>query len=100
MRLACAGRQKHYENLYAAFPSKPDRAAIHHRLLGHPDTLQDDMRSQCALMAHGERDATQAAGESLNWQLLLQVDSDENAGMRWAAGPAPASCISGSKRTH
>lgn len=78
-----------YETLLATFPDSADHATIHHRMLGHPDTLQDDMRLQCQLMTHGvtrpddSRIAELAKG-ALDWQLLLQIDSDEHAGMQWA----------------
>nr|HET6902083.1 YwqG family protein [Ktedonobacteraceae bacterium] len=80
--------QKKYEDLLATFPSAADHAAIHHRLLGNPDTIQDDMRLQCQLVSHGVTDtndprAAELSKGALNWQLLLQVDSDEHAGMQW-----------------
>lgn len=62
------------------------------QLLGFPYTLQDDMRVQCQLASHGismdqagsdPRTATLSAGAA-NWQLLLQLDSEPQAGMRWA----------------
>ena len=67
----------------------PDQAAIHHRMLGYADTLQDDMRLQCQLMTHGVTSPDDPRIDELSkgasdWQLLLQVDSDEQAGMRWA----------------
>ncbi len=81
--------QKKYEQLLATFPTKADRAAIHNRLLGNPDGIQDDMRQQCQLVSHGVTDdsdprAAELAKGALEWQMLLQVDSDEHAGMRWA----------------
>src|SRR5947209_4789109 len=45
--------QQKYENLLSTFPSPADRASIHHRLLGHPDAIQDDMRQECQLASHG-----------------------------------------------
>ena len=86
-----ADEQQKYEKLLSTFPDPGDRAAIHNRLLGNPDTLQDDMRSQCQLMAHGITDpqdshAADMLKDAKNWHLLLQVDSDEHAGMRWASG--------------
>jgi uncharacterized protein YwqG len=62
-----------------------------HRMLGFPDTIQDDMRMECQLAANGiadpasepEQVAKLAAGAN-DWLLLLQVDSDESVGMRWA----------------
>jgi uncharacterized protein YwqG len=80
--------QKAYETLLSTFPNPADRAAVHHRLLGNPDTIQDDMRLECQLASHGITDMNdlRTAGVSKgakDWQLLLQVDSDEHAGMRW-----------------
>ncbi|MEO8953504.1 MAG: YwqG family protein [Ktedonobacteraceae bacterium] len=80
--------QKKYEDLLATFPSAADHAAIHHRLLGNPDTIQDDMHLQCQLVSHGVTDtddprAAELSKGALEWQLLLQVDSDEHAGMQW-----------------
>jgi uncharacterized protein YwqG len=82
--------QTRYEDFLYNFPSPQDRAAIHNRLLGHPDTIQDDMHLQCALMANGvssidDPQAATLAKTALDWQLLLQVDSDEHAGMKWAS---------------
>lgn len=65
-----------------------------HRLGGHPDLVQNEMRLLCELAAngldpgdersyeppHGDEHADRAA----DWTLLLQVDSDEAAGMMWA----------------
>ena len=96
--------QSKYEALLADYPTPDDHATIHHRLLGHPNTLQDDMRAQCQRMLEQkpgfgaelrwvQRPAPEKSGfstpgvsasDASNWRLLLQVDSDENAGMRWA----------------
>ena len=81
--------QSKYETLLADYPTPGDHAAIHHRLLGHPNTLQDDMRPQCQLMSNGVSSTSDPRAAALlndmsKWRLLLQVDSDENAGMRWA----------------
>ncbi|HEY3342232.1 MAG TPA: YwqG family protein, partial [Anaerolineae bacterium] len=79
--------QSKYETLLANYPTVNDHATIHHRLLGRPNWLQDDMRSQCQLMSHGVSSASDPRAAALmrdasKGQLLLQVDSDENAGMR------------------
>jgi len=47
------------------------------------------MRLQCQLISHGVTDTNDPQYDALaqdarNWQLLLQVDSDEQAGMHWA----------------
>ncbi len=81
--------QAQYEKLLATFPNPDDHATIHHRLLGFPDTIQDDMRVQCQLVSHGITDEEDARAATLlpeahNWQLLLQIDSDERINMRWA----------------
>ncbi len=80
--------QHQYETLLSTFPSPADHATIHHRLLGHPDTIQDDMRLQCQLTSHGVTDVNDPRAAALSqgamdWQLLLQIDSDEHAGMNW-----------------
>lgn len=82
--------QKQYEQLLSTFPNPADRAAIHDRLSGFPDTIQDDMRSQCQLVSHGVTDDNDPRARDLlkdahEWQLLFQVDSDEHAGMRWSS---------------
>ena len=81
--------QKQYETLLSNFPTPEDHAAIHHRLLGNPDTIQDDMRMQCQLASNGLTDASgpnadEQAKAAMEWHLLFQVDSDEQAGMLWA----------------
>jgi uncharacterized protein YwqG len=81
--------QEKYEQLLSTFPNPADRALPHNCLLGNPDTIQDDMRLQCQLVSHGVTDETNAHAAELSkgamdWQLLLQIDSDEHAGMRWA----------------
>lgn len=62
-----------------------------HRLLGRPDTIQDDMRMECQLAANGVADpgaaparVAQLTPGANDWILLLQIDSDESIGMQWA----------------
>ncbi len=81
--------QEKYDALLSTLRDPADHALIHHRLLGYPDTIQDDMRLQCQLVSHGVTDANdpriaELAPGAKDWQLLLQIDSDEHAGMRWA----------------
>jgi uncharacterized protein YwqG len=85
-------QQQQYEaavtHLIGQPPSPQDQ------LLGFPNTLQDDMRAQCALASHGvsmenassDPNAKSLAAQAANWRLLLQVDSDGNANMRWGDG--------------
>lgn len=83
--------QQHFETALAALTGAPGTSP-RHRLLGHPDTIQDDMRSQCQLAANGvadpsadpQRVASLLPGAN-DWRLLLQVDSDDRLGMRWGS---------------
>jgi uncharacterized protein YwqG len=79
-----------YDDFVTSLPGAADPAAPRHQLLGHPDTLQDDMHLQCALAANGIGDindprAAKLAKTAPDWQLLLQIDSDEQAEMRWGS---------------
>ena len=92
-------QQKTYEAVLATLPgadvgASGGRPAPQDQLLGYPDTLQDDMRLECQLASHGV-DVSQMAsdprakaliGGADDWTLLLQVDSDGQAGMRWGDG--------------
>jgi len=64
-----------------------------HQFLGHPNQIQGDMQLECQLVSHGlycgdpsgyqNPLLAQLEGGAKDWQLLLQVDSDDNAGMMW-----------------
>jgi len=81
--------QERYEALLARLApvgSAPPR----HRLLGFPDTLQDDMRLQCQLVSQGvtrvdDPRIEELTAGALDWRLLLQIDSDAQVGTRWAS---------------
>ncbi len=80
---------KLYSDFMTQFPSKEDRTSIHNRMLGHSDTLQDDMHLQVQLAFHGlttdkGAEAEKLKSGALDWELLLQIDTDEKAGMNWA----------------
>jgi len=80
--------QQKYETLLSTFPNPADHAALHNRLLGYPETIQDDMRLECQLASHGVTDISDPRSAELSkgatdWQLLLQIDTDERIGMRW-----------------
>lgn len=82
--------QQKYERLLSTFPDPADHAALHNRLLGNPETIQDDMRLECQLASHGVTDindprSAELSKGSMDWQLLLQIDTDERTGMRWAS---------------
>jgi uncharacterized protein YwqG len=69
-----------------------------HRLLGYPDTIQDaNMQANCQLAWHGIQyeagiedkqhpQIQQLCKHTSDWQLLLQVDTDDQTGMVWGAG--------------
>ncbi len=80
--------QKKYDSVFAAFHASDDPSAPHHRMLGFADVLQDDMREQSQLNSNGITDwdspeAKKLAQGANDWQLLLQVDTDERLGMTW-----------------
>lgn len=79
-----------YEDYRASFPTPDDYRQPHNRMFGYPDQIQDDMQLQSALVASGFRSIDDPRAKALetqkqDWLLLLQVDSDPNAGMRWAS---------------
>lgn len=88
-------QQKTYEAVLADLPGAAQQHALpQDQLLGYPDTLQDDMRLECQLASHGvdvSQLETDPKAKTLipgadDWTLLLQVDSDGQAGMRWGDG--------------
>jgi uncharacterized protein YwqG len=85
-----AEEQKAYETFLSSFPTPQGSRGIRNRMLGYADTIQDDMRLQAQLVSHGLTDSDDPKAKALlpgamDWLLLLQVDSDPNAGMRWAS---------------
>lgn len=64
-----------------------------HQLLGHPHPIQGDMQIECQLVSHGlylgdasgYRDprAADLRSGAVDWRLLLQIDSDDDAQMMW-----------------
>lgn len=67
-----------------------------HQLLGHPMPIQGDMQLECQLVSHGlycgdstgyyDPRAKALEPGARQWQLLLQIDTDEKAGMMWGDG--------------
>lgn len=65
----------------------------YHKIGGCPDPIQDDPKLEAHLVAHGlycgnptgfdEGTARGLRAGAANWELLLQIDSDEKAGMCW-----------------
>lgn len=79
-----------YEGVLSQLSTPEEKAEPRHRLLGHADTIQDDMRLQSQLISHGIVDVDDPRVEELSkkatdWRLLLQLDSDERIGMRWGS---------------
>lgn len=62
----------------------------YHQLLGHPHMIQNDMQMECQMIAEGITNAAMYQNPTdefrtaaLNWQLLLQFDTDDRANMMW-----------------
>jgi uncharacterized protein YwqG len=70
-------------------------APVCHHLMGHPQLVQGDMRAECQLAANGiyvgnptgyesPRAKELAKTAAAEWQLLLQIDTDEDGpGWMW-----------------
>jgi len=66
---------------------------VAHKLLGHAQTIQGAMELECALTTNGiytgdgrgykDRRAAKLAQSQYDWRLLLQIDTDDSAGMTW-----------------
>jgi len=64
-----------------------------HWLLGWPDQIQGDIAAECQLVSHGlnlgdasawtEPGSAELLERSDEWRLLLQIGSDDDAGMMW-----------------
>lgn len=64
-----------------------------HRLLGHPDPIQGDMQLECQLVHHGlpagnpenylDQRVEGLRATATDWQLLLQIDTDDGANIMW-----------------
>ncbi len=77
--------------IFASDPSAQER--IIHKLLGYPNQIQDDMQYTCVLISNGRKygypieehdpQRKQFEKEYDQWQLLLQIDSDDNTKMEW-----------------
>jgi uncharacterized protein YwqG len=65
-----------YEELDQQLDELYENAAPHHQLLGHPDQIQGDLPREC-------QQDTKYEGDPTDWQLLLQIDTDDEAGMIW-----------------
>jgi uncharacterized protein YwqG len=71
-------------------PSLPD---LCHRMAGYPDRLQGDLRLEAQLVSHGLYCGDSSGYDegkqrglwpgAKQWQVLLQIDSEDAAGMMW-----------------
>jgi uncharacterized protein YwqG len=82
--------QAKYDPIFEQFSKEADAQTPRHQLFGYPYTLQDDMREQCQLLTNNITSADNPrANEVLkgahDWQLLLQVDSDDDLNMHWGS---------------
>jgi uncharacterized protein YwqG len=85
-------RQDEYQNFIDSLPDEE-----HHQILGRPGRIEDlqyPMRLECQYISQGlqmsepgkpvdEAKAREVAPGAQDWKLLLQLDSDEGAGMDW-----------------
>jgi len=65
-----------------------------HKLLGHPDAIQNDMAIECAMASAGldasfrpdlkNPEQRKIAETAKDWTLMLQLDSEEKLGLQWA----------------
>jgi uncharacterized protein YwqG len=90
LKLTKSEQDAYYNELFADIDN---RVGLHHQLMGHAKPVQSDMQLDCQLVSNGigigtpdwhaspRRDALEPGAS--DWRLLLQVDSDENAGMDW-----------------
>ena len=80
-----------YEEVWEKWNSR--RPDLCHRMAGYPDRLQGDLRLEAQLVSHGlycgDGTGYQAGKKkklwagAKDWELLLQLDSEEAAGMMW-----------------
>jgi uncharacterized protein YwqG len=77
---------------YAEMMDESDTGPIH-RMLGNPEPVQGDMQLECQLVSHGlycgnatgyndPRAAALRPG-AVDWRLLMQIDTDDAAGIMW-----------------
>lgn len=81
-----------YEELLADLYEMPSDGCPEplHRLLGHSQNVQNEMKLECELVSHGVYcgdssgyDTQEFATGANDWQLLLQIDTDDRPGWMW-----------------
>ena len=86
-------RNTYGEALEAWSSSDERERATFHRVMGHPEIIQNEMTLECQLASNGvyvgdtsgytSEAAKMLEPEADAWRLLLQIDSDDDAGMCW-----------------
>ncbi len=81
------------DRLWDIFQAFSDEGSTVHKLLGFPDEIQGDMQTEVQLVSHGlycgdasgynDPRAEELRKTADQWKLLLQIDSDDDAGMMW-----------------
>jgi uncharacterized protein YwqG len=81
------------EEIFAYAAAVESDEQVIHRLAGHPDPVQGDMRFESQLASNGlycgdstayqDPRAAELMPGVADWHLLLQVDSEEDIGMMW-----------------
>lgn len=86
-------RFEYGDALEAWASSAEEERGLFHRLFGHPEQIQNEMTLECQLASNGiyvgepsgyeTEAAKRLESGAAAWQLLLQIDSDDQAGMTW-----------------
>jgi uncharacterized protein YwqG len=81
------------QEVCSVFAEYEEMRAPMHQLLGRPAQVEGDMRLECQLVSHGlycgdetgysDPRAKALEAGAADWRLLLQVDTDDEAGMMW-----------------
>lgn len=93
LKLSQAELDAYFELEETIIPDLAEALPTIHRLLGHPDQVQADMREEIQFASHGiyAGDSSQRSDprvpallKSVNdWMMLFQIDSDEELGTEW-----------------
>jgi uncharacterized protein YwqG len=90
--VAMLGMSGEEQEAYAEIVEDEEEAP-NHQFLGNPQPIQGDMQLECQLVSHGlycggpegynDPRAAELGLGAIDWQLLLQIDSDDDVGMMW-----------------
>jgi mutual gliding-motility protein MglA len=82
-----AADRETYQALVDDVQGQLSPSAARHHLLGHPQLIQGEMRSECQELFGASPGRKQTPEEiekgAQDWVLLLQIDSDDGAGWMW-----------------